>query len=57
MATRTVWTAEDLARLPGNGRRYELIRGELVEMAPAGYEHGAVAFHIGLVLARHLPEP
>ena len=37
-------TAEDLASLPsGMGKRYELVEGELVEMAAAGGKHGHVA--------------
>lgn len=32
-------SAEDLARLPET-ERYELLRGELIEMAPPGGEHG-----------------
>ncbi|MBA2448032.1 MAG: Uma2 family endonuclease [Chloroflexi bacterium] len=43
--TRTRMTAEELLRLPDNGMRRELIDGELVEMAPAGGEHGYVAGH------------
>lgn len=40
--TRTLLTADDLARLSaaGDGKRYELIRGELVEMAPTSHGHG-----------------
>jgi Uma2 family endonuclease len=37
-------TADDLLKLPmGFGQRYELIEGVLVEMSPAGFEHGVVA--------------
>ena len=35
----TVWTAEELERLP-RGWRYEIDEGELVIMAPAGFIHG-----------------
>ncbi|WP_324670095.1 hypothetical protein [Geochorda subterranea] len=34
MATRTLLTADDLLRLPKDGKRCELVKGELVEMAP-----------------------
>ena len=40
MVTRTLLTAEDLARLPDDGMRYELWDGELIEMSPAEGEHG-----------------
>lgn len=43
MATRTLLTADDLLRLPKGAKRYELVKGELVEMAPPGAEHGIVA--------------
>ena len=33
-------TAEELLAMPDDGYRYELIRGELVKMAPASHEHG-----------------
>ena len=41
--TRTRLTAEDLWRLPDSGSCYELVDGELIEMAPPGGEHGYVA--------------
>ena len=33
-------TAEELLRLPRDGQRHELVRGELRTMPPAGFEHG-----------------
>lgn len=35
-----LYTAEDLKRLSAQGYRYELVRGELIEMPPAGFPHG-----------------
>ncbi len=35
-------TADDLLALPDDGMRRELIRGELIEMPPAGDDHGFV---------------
>lgn len=32
----TLMTAEELLRLPGGERRYELVRGELRQMTPSG---------------------
>ncbi|MCC7106621.1 MAG: Uma2 family endonuclease [Chloroflexi bacterium] len=40
-------SAEDLLRLPDDGLRYELVRGELRTAPPAGFEHGRIAFLIG----------
>ena len=39
---RKLLTAEDLLAMPDDGRRRELIRGELFEMPPAGDNHGFV---------------
>jgi Uma2 family endonuclease len=47
-------TAEELAQLPDDGWRYELVRGELRRMAPAGDEHGAVAMRLGWRLAQYV---
>jgi len=43
-------TADQLFDLPGNGNRRELLKGELREMAPAGGEHGALAFRLSVRL-------
>src|SRR6266849_1357444 len=43
-------TAEELLRMPDDGMRHELVRGELRTMSPAGFRHGVVA----AVIARHL---
>jgi Uma2 family endonuclease len=40
-------TADELLRMPDDGLRRELVRGELREMTPAGYRHGRVAMRIG----------
>jgi len=49
-----VVTAEVLLARPADGNRYELIRGELKMMSPAGSEHGRVAGRIYLRLATHV---
>ena len=36
-------TAEELLHQPSDGYRYELVKGELKKMAPAGNEHGSIA--------------
>jgi Uma2 family endonuclease len=35
-------TAADLAALPDDGNRYELLRGDLLTMPPTGLDHGIV---------------
>ena len=54
--TMPLMTAGDLARLPEDGCRYELVRGELRKMPPAGEEHGGVAMRIGWRLAQYVEE-
>ncbi|MBI3945615.1 MAG: Uma2 family endonuclease [Armatimonadetes bacterium] len=44
--TTTLLTAEDLQRLPENGKQFELVRGELIEVSPPGIEHGTRAVRI-----------
>jgi Uma2 family endonuclease len=55
MTTRkTLLTAEDVAAMPEriNGHRYELHRGEIVEMAAANFVHGYFMLRIGELLSR-----
>ena len=54
MTTATTITAEQLLRLPDNGMRRELVRGEVREMAPAGNVHGRIAMKAGWRLAQHV---
>ena len=49
-ARKTLITAEELFRLSTTGCRYELVKGELFEMPPAGARHGSVAMRIGVLL-------
>ena len=44
MTTATkLMTADELLAMPDDGfHRYELVKGELISMAPAGGEHGAI---------------
>jgi Uma2 family endonuclease len=39
-------TADELLAMPDDGYRYELVKGELIRMAPAGSEHGEVAMDL-----------
>jgi Uma2 family endonuclease len=57
MATSTQFlTAEDLFRMPDDGNRYELVRGELRAMPPPGFRHGHIMMNFGTPLKRHLDE-
>lgn len=47
-------TAEELLRMPDDGFRYELVRGELRKMTPAGNVHGRVAMNVGISLGSHV---
>ena len=48
--TRTLTTADELFMMPDDGFRYELVRGEIRRMPPAGSEHGAVIMNIATPL-------
>jgi Uma2 family endonuclease len=50
--THTLTTADELFVMPNDGFRYELVKGELRRMPPAGGEHGAVAVSITLAVAQ-----
>ena len=49
-------TAEDLFLMMHDdpGKRYELVRGELQEMPPAGGYHGNVVFTIASIIGEHI---
>ncbi len=47
-------TAEELLRIPNDGFRYELVRGELRRMTPAGNVHGRVAMNFAWPLAQYV---
>jgi Uma2 family endonuclease len=53
---RTDFTADQLLALPRGRHRYELVRGELRIMSPAGWRHGAVAARILAHLADHVQQ-
>jgi Uma2 family endonuclease len=47
-------TAQQLMQLPDDGQRYELIKGELSVMTPAGARHGRIVNTITFLLTRHV---
>ncbi len=47
-------TGEELLEIPHDGRRFELIEGELIEMTPAGGEHGGIQADIAIDLGIYL---
>ena len=53
-AQQNLLTADDLAKQPENGTRYELVKGVLLKMPPAGFEHGICAAEIGSRLNVHV---
>ena len=55
MATKSgLMTAQELWEMPDDGYRYELVRGVLIKMAPAGAEHGDIAAVVGSSLFTHV---
>ena len=47
-------TASELYEMPDDGFRYELVKGELRRMSPAGGEHGAIIINVTLLVASHV---
>ncbi len=53
---KTLLTAEDLEQLPDDGRYYELLDGELVEVTPPGPRHGRAVTRTSSVLDSYASE-
>lgn len=49
-------TAEEFLTMPADGRRRELIHGEIRTMSPAGFEHGQIAMLVGASLSSYVRE-
>ncbi len=49
-----LFTADEFAALPSDGLRLELVRGEIVAMAPAFEDHGVTAARIATLLGYHV---
>jgi Uma2 family endonuclease len=47
-------TAEELFRMPRDGRKRELVKGELRVMPPTGFEHGAITSNVTAPLHQHV---
>lgn len=54
VAQTQLMTADELLDLPDDGYRYELVRGELRKMAPAGAEHGELSVNIAVSLSLYV---
>ncbi len=48
------WTAQDLLALAGDENRYELVRGELMMMTPAGPKHGNFAARLVIAIGNYV---
>src|SRR6185295_18560486 len=46
--------ADELLEMPDDGYRYELVKGELIQMAPTGDEHGEVTMGLAVSLYLHV---
>lgn len=54
MSVTTPITAEQLLEMPSNGKRTELVAGEVRMMSPAGWRHGQIASKMNLLIAQHV---
>jgi Uma2 family endonuclease len=49
-----LYTAEDLLRLPSEGKRYELVKGKLIEMSPPGRPHSVLTVWVLYLVFNHV---
>ena len=54
MSTMTPISAQDLLALPADGKRYELVAGELHMMSPSGWKHGEVVSNLHLLIGNYV---
>jgi Uma2 family endonuclease len=55
MSTITeLFTADQLLRMPSDNFRYELRKGVLIQMSAAGFEHGAIAAALTVLLGQYI---
>lgn len=50
------WTLDEVHRLPDDGNKYELVRGELFVTPPPGDEHETIAAQLSELLAPYVRE-
>ena len=55
MDTKGPATIDDLYNVPKDGRKYELVDGE-IQVSPGGFRHGRTSIQIGYLLKRFLEE-
>ena len=53
---RKLLTAADLLAMPDDGKKYELVRGELIEMPPPSYMHGVVTARFAVRFGHFIDE-
>src|SRR3954462_1936127 len=49
-----LFTADQLLHMPSDDSRYELRKGVLIKMSPAGFEHGAIIVALAGLLWQHV---
>jgi Uma2 family endonuclease len=47
-------TSDELLAMPDDGWRYELVKGELIQMSPTGDEHGEITVELTAALHDHV---
>jgi len=54
LSEKKVYSYEDIDKLPEGF--YEIIDGEVINLAPTGFEHGSLELSIGMFLNKHLKD-
>jgi Uma2 family endonuclease len=49
-----LYTVDDLLHVPDHGKRYELIRGEMIEMSPTNGIHGILTLELATFIRNHI---
>ena len=55
-ATTQTMTADELFLMKDDGFRYDLVKGDLRKMSPAGSEHGAIIVRLTVALGQYVEE-